>query len=310
MQGSKRLTEGALLTALYIGLLLVTFFIPFVELFTLFILPVPFIVYASRYGIKPGSLVLIAAVVISAMFATVFSIPMTLLMGAGGLAIGHGIYNQKNPYEIWARGTVGYVIGFLFIYLITQWLFQVDWAKEMDNILQSSLSLTKDLMGPMGTDGQFELIQQQLDQIPYLIPSGLALTSIILAFVSQWFGYKVINRFEKKKLAFPRFDELNLPTAIIWYYLFSIIAMWIVPEQGSIWNQAAVNVYTLTGILVTLQGLSFIFYFARTKKLSKAVPIGAIVAILLLPLLLLNLVRILGIIDLGFRLRERLKPKE
>jgi len=69
----------------------------------------------------------------------------------------------------------------------------------------------------------------------------------------------------------------------------------------------AQNLLMIVGIALMLQGFSFIFYFAHIKRIAKAVPILIVIATILFPGILLYFIRILGIIDIGFRLRGRLK---
>ncbi|KAB8136838.1 DUF2232 domain-containing protein [Gracilibacillus oryzae] len=67
-----------------------------------------------------------------------------------------------------------------------------------------------------------------------------------------------------------------------------------------------VNVSHLAGILLILQGLSFIFHYSYVKTKSKAVPIVSILIVVFFPIMGLYLARILGIIDLGFELKKRI----
>jgi uncharacterized protein YybS (DUF2232 family) len=57
-----------------------------------------------------------------------------------------------------------------------------------------------------------------------------------------------------------------------------------------------------------IQGLSLVFYYAHAKRMGKALPIIAVVFAVLIPVVL-YIIRILGIIDLGFDLRSRFKKK-
>src|SRR5699024_5448371 len=71
MNKSKQLTEGALLTAVYIVLLLILFFIPVLQLVGIFVLPVPFAIYAAHHGWKPSIVMAFVALLLTAMFATI-----------------------------------------------------------------------------------------------------------------------------------------------------------------------------------------------------------------------------------------------
>jgi len=62
-------------------------------------------------------------------------------------------------------------------------------------------------------------------------------------------------------------------------------------------------------MLLAFHGLSFVFYISYVKGYPNDVPIVVIVLLFLLPFIL-YIVRILGIIDLGFDLRKRLGEKK
>src|SRR5699024_1674757 len=149
---------------------------------------------------------------------------------------------------------------------------------------------------------ELELVEEQLLLIKDLIPVGMVIISIILAFISQWISYKVMNRLENKQYSFPPFRKLQIPVAIIWIYFVALVFTFFDLEANSTVYLVANNVLALAGIFMLIQGFSFMFFYAHYKKWSKAIPIIGIVITLLLPLFLLYFVRILGIIDIGFGL--------
>ncbi|MCA0972300.1 YybS family protein [Halobacillus litoralis] len=314
MNDTKRITEGALMTGVYLLLLLVIIFTPsIIGSILILALPVPFIFYSYRYSWKSGALMLVAALIFTLIFATVFSLPATLFAGLGGIFLGGALYQKRTAYETWAVGTVGFSIGFLSIYLSTQLFFGINWSDEIRNSLNSALNVTESMFGGLLTSEnqeQLDAFRESLSMLPDLIPSALVLVGIMTAFVAQWLSYKVINRIERNGLRFPPFRELKWPTSILWYYFIALILSYVVTDENGVLYLAVVNIFVLTGFLLVLQGFSFIFYYAEQKKWSKAIPAVIVVVSLLLPQLLLYLVRILGIIDLGFSLRERIERKK
>ncbi len=77
-------------------------------------------------------------------------------------------------------------------------------------------------------------------------------------------------------------------------------------DLSGIGAQAVNNVLMLTGIFMALQGLSFIFYYAYVKNITKALPVMSVLLTIFVPFIFLHLVRLLGIIDIGFALRDRI----
>lgn len=310
MNQSRNLTDGALLTAIFMVLLFVSIYIPIL----IIVLPIPFIIFASRYGLKASLVMLTIVVLLTAIITGPLSIALPVLMGLGGLMIGCAMYQKSSAYETWARGTLGFVIGLLFVFVFSQIMFDINWVDEFEKAVTDSMEMSQGLLEDMGVGEQSEevqeMIQAQISAFRDLFPAGLAIISLIMAFISQWFGYKMINRLEKKNLRFPPFRTLRFPTAIIWVYFLALVFSFFDLESSGILYSGVNNLLVLTGFLMAIQGFSFIFFYAHHKNMSKVLPVISVILTLIFPAMLLYLIRILGIIDIGFGLRDRLAKKD
>src|SRR5690625_3795116 len=130
MNNSKQITDGALLAAIFIILLLIGIFTPFIFILILFVLPIPFVIYTARHGWKPALLMFAVTLLFSFIIIPIASIPLTILTGIGGIMIGTAIYQDRSAYETWARGTIGFVVGILFVFLFTQFVLNVSRSEE------------------------------------------------------------------------------------------------------------------------------------------------------------------------------------
>jgi uncharacterized protein YybS (DUF2232 family) len=314
MNQSKQITDGALLTGIFIILLLITMFLPGAIIAAVFLLPVPFVLYTSRHDWKPSLLMFAAAVILTLLFATYISLPLTLLAGIAGIMTGSAIHRGLTPYETWGRGAIGFIAGFVLLFLFAQFILQVNFMHELDVMLNESMDMSEQLLDRFGIAGQsgdtMELMRKQMASVLDLIPVSLAFIAIMAAFLTQWVSYKVINRVENKKMSFPPFRTLRFPAAVIWVYFAALIFTFFELDEGGVLYLAIVNILALAGIFMTIQGLSFIFFYADHKSWSKAIPVTSVVLTLLLPFLVLYFVRILGIIDIGFGLRDRLRENK
>ncbi|RKQ32956.1 YybS family protein [Oceanobacillus halophilus] len=310
MNQSKKLTQGALMIAIFMVLLFLTVFIPGVSIVSVFLLPLPFIMYASKYNWKPSLLLLAVSVVVSMIFLSIFSITFPILMGIAGILIGSSIYKNLSAYETLARGTFGFVIGLLFVFVFSQVLLQVNLVEEFQTMANESIELSTSIADEFGVAGEIEDFEEtfktQINYLMNLLPVFIIITALLMALVSQWISYKVINKIEKEDLHFPPFRTLRIPSSIIWIYLIALLFSFMDLDPSGTVYLVIQNVQVIISILLTIQGFSFIFFFAHHKKLSKAIPIFSIVLTVLFPLLFLNLMPIVGIIDIGFKLRERL----
>lgn len=313
MEQSKKITEGAILAGIYLVLLVIALFIPTILMFGIVILPVPFIIYAAKHSIKSAMIMFLVTLFLSFLIQPVIALPVTVLAGIGGMLLGEAIYRKKTPYETLAQGTIGFIIGFVFMIVYSQFVFQINLLTELETMIRESTELSSDMMKQLGftmnVEESKELFEQAINQMITLIPVGTVFTSLIIAFIAQWISYRVISRLENKKMRFIPFRYLQFPIAMIWIYFIAIIMSYFIQDVNSSFGIVMNNVLTLVGLLLCLQGLSFLFYYVYAKKQSNALPIIVIILTILFPFLLLYLVRILGIIDLGFGLRKRISKK-
>lgn len=314
MNRTKSITDGALLTTVYIVLLLLVLFVPFVFMLGIFILPIPFIIFTAKYGIRNGCLMLLAALGLTFIFATIVTLPLTLFAGIGGVAVGQAIYKQYPAYETWAQGTVGFIIGTLAIIAIMHFVLSVNIYTEVQAMIDETIEMARSMLTQFGAGAdmmqQVELFEAQMRMFPDLIPASITIMSIFFAFIGQWLSYKILNRMENKQLYFPPFKQFNLPIFIIWIYFIALLLTFFVTESSGMLYIAVINVMALMVTLIMLQGYSFIFFYADYKKMHISVPIIVTIVTLVFSFLFMFIVRIIGIIDLGFQLKARLAHAE
>lgn len=314
MGKSRKITDGALLIAVYIVLLLLVMFIPFVIFFGLFTLPIPFILYTARHDWKSGIMMFVATVIVSLIFATIVSLPLTLLAGIGGIVIGTSINRQVSAYDTWARGSVGFILSIVVVILSTQLIFDVNLMTEMDMMMQESMQFTIAFMEQVGLGGgneeQLLQIEEQMKMFIDLLPSSIAIMGIIIAFVTQWLSYRIISRIERIDLSFPPYRKFNLPASIVWLYLLVLILSLFDVTQYTTVYLTVLNAMAILTVLIIIQGFSFVFFYTNYKNIHKSIPIIVIIISFILPFILLFFVRLLGIIDIGFGLKERMSKNE
>lgn len=307
---SKKITEGALLIAIYTVILLISIFVPFVFIFGLLILPIPFVFYTYRHHLQASLAMFIVTLLISFMIIPPITIPITIFVALGGIMTGLAIQKKVSPYETWARGTIGFIVGFLFIFLFTHFVLKINWAHEIDLVVEESLEISQQFTQQIGlgeqTEEQMQFLQDQLSMLKHLIPVTISIIAIIIAFITQWLSYQVINRIERETLRFPPFRQLKLPTPLIWIYFFAIVVMLFESDLDSTLYIGSYNVFLIAGFFMALQGFSFIFFYAHHKWKSNVLPVTSIILALLFPFFVLYFIRIIGIIDIGFGLKERI----
>lgn len=310
MKEANKITEGALLTAIYIVLLLVVIFVPFIFIFGLFMLPIPFVVYAKRHSYEAAIVMFFVASGLTMLVATAVSLPITVLAGIGGITMGTALYRERNPYETWARGTVGFIAGMLIVILIMQFVLGINVYDQTATFIEESLVMTKAMMETMNFNveqmAEFAVVEEQMRMLPDLLPASIAIFSLFLALGSLWLSYKVISRVENNRLSFPPFRKFSLPQGIVWVYMVALFMLLFISNKDGVIYIAALNATMLMIVLVIIQGFSFIFFYASYQQWPRAIPVIIVIVSFLIPFLSMIIVQFIGIIDILLDIKGRI----
>ncbi|MCZ0702236.1 uncharacterized protein YybS (DUF2232 family) [Natronobacillus azotifigens] len=311
-----QIKEGVLLGLIYLILIALTLFIPAIELVTFVLLPVPVVIFTSRYGQKKA-LIFGLLIAITTLLFTVFifliSLPLIFLSLLSGIMMGMAIYRQRHPYETWAQGTLGMAIGLVALFLLVETIAEVSFITQFQETVRESLASTQLMLESIGmplTENELARWENSMLGIIDLLPTLFLVLSMGIAFVSQWVSYQIINRRSKRNLTFPPFHTFLLPKILLWLYFITIIVSWFNFGEQTMTAIIVINVSTFLGLLFSLQGFSLIVFYCKMKNKPKIVPILIIIfSIIILPVGL-YLGRMLGIIDVGFMIRKKLTNRK
>ncbi|MEM5018395.1 YybS family protein [Metabacillus indicus] len=302
------LTEGAILLALFAVLTFMTLYLPLFGAILMFFMPLPFILYTVRHGLKPAGILTAASCAVPLLIGSLFALPLTLIFSISGIVMGH-FYRKKQTAGALIAGTLSFLLSFVVLYAASVAFFQVDPVKEMTAAMDETFEMARSMMAAVGQEANEDAIQQleeQMKLIGYLIPSVLLSSAFIFTLLSHAAAIPVMKRLNVQMAKIKHFREWKLPSSIVWYYLGVSFLMFFDLQEGSFLFIAAVNLLFTLQMLLVIQGFSFIWFYSYVKNYSKAIPIVAVIVSLIVPILM-YLVRILGIIDLAFNLRGRVK---
>ena len=310
MKNVRQLTTGALLLAIYAALLLLTTYMPIIGVMTNLFLVLPFILFAYKNDRKSMLVFFVASILISLIVGTVLAIPVAMTFGLTGLVMGDFIRERKSREAIYFGSSIAFLLTLVVIYVISIVFLQLDFIEEAIGATKSSIESSISIMESLGQtpdEKQMEELLAGVEAGRFLKPTLFVIASFLSVFFIQLVSFPIARRFQVEVPKWKPFRFLQLPKSILWIYLFSMIASIVLnPEEGSFTFMAIVNIAFLLQWLMVLQGLAFIYHLSYAKKFPKVVPIMVTIGVLLFPQLL-YIVRILGIIDLGFDLRKRIK---
>ncbi|HZG73079.1 MAG TPA: YybS family protein [Chondromyces sp.] len=312
MNKTRMVTEGAFMLAIFTVLLLVSLYIPIMWILSSLFLILPFLLYSAKYPVKYSFLLIIGSVAISAIVGSLVSVPLALSYSTTGVVMGSLIRKKYGKLSIYMAGSLVFLANLIVQYVVSILFFNINFISDFSRMFEESFAQSIHMMERLGQPVPEQMERQfteTLDYIQAIMPSLLVMVSFFLVLLFILVNFPILKRLGVQVQQWKPFKEWQLPKSILWYYLLTIVAALILPpERGTTWYIAFVNLSFMLQILLFIQGLSFIYFYADIKKWPKALPIFlTIFSILFSPFL--YVVRILGIIDLGFNLRQRLNQK-
>ncbi len=314
MKSARKLTEGAILLAAFIVLLLLTIYVPVIGVVVNLFLPVPFILFAAKNDWKSVLVFIVASLLISFITGTILALPLTLAYGTTGAVMGYMIQRQKGRTAILISASIVFLVNLVGQYIVSIVFFQINYIDELFKTMQDSFKLSADIMKNFGTQqGTTQVLDQftkALSLLKTLLPSLLVMVSFLTVFIIQLLSLPILRRFGIKVENWKPFREISLPKSFIWYYLLTMIAgILFQPKAGTYGFDVLTNLTYILQLFMVFQGLTFLFFFFHQRGKSKSIPVILAVFSFLVPILL-YLIGILGIIDLGFGLRRRSEPRK
>ncbi|OEF99669.1 hypothetical protein BHF71_07880 [Vulcanibacillus modesticaldus] len=305
---SRELTEGALFSTIFLLLLLITVLTPLGTV-TLYLLAIPFIIYGYRNGIKMGLIVITASSILSILIGGFYSITLAILAGTVGITMG-ALYKKGNILLVILGGSITTIINLILGIAFSNLIIGTDIIESLQQMLNASLNSVEGMLKQFGNQQETELIIQAyralFDNIGLMLPFFIIAFAIMFVIINHVIAGKIMKRLGIKVPNLPPFREWTFPRSIIFYYLLNSIAL----KIKSLYDiyaikLIAINLYPLLHLILLIQGLSFVFYYAHQKNLGKTIRVIAIVGILI-PFMT-QLLIILGMIDISFNLRKKLE---
>ncbi|EHS54876.1 DUF2232 domain-containing protein [Paenibacillus sp. Aloe-11] len=283
-------------------LLLLTLLTP-LKIITVFLLIVPGAVLFSSLHFKgflihvmPALLILALLDVYSLLLAIYFLIP-SMLMGR--------IYKRGgSSFQALMTGMGVILAEFLVVLLIATYSFGFDLSQYLrdqaaitEHIVQQILSANPMLSG---TNWTAEDTQQLGTMLIGRVPYVLIVTSFLLAVITHALVRPALSSLDVPVRKMKPAREWRLPRALIWYYLLAIVIEWIASSSNGSWIQmVSISMLPLVHACFTIQTIGFVYFWMHSRKMSSVIALLLSLVVLIVPPL-----RIIGIIDLAFPLRE------
>lgn len=309
------LTEGAILAAITALLGVISYYIPFLTLLV-FIWPIPIIILGKRHGLSISILATIAAGVLASLFTPIiYSIPIVIMYGLLGIALGFA-YHKK--WSFIKSILIGYItallstIALLEIYsmitgisIITELNQMMRLAMEEVNILYQSMGIDPNTMNDM-----VKQMDEVIVSMAQLFPATLLMIPMFVTLINMLVSEKILKRLGYDVIKIPPFRNWRLPNHAS-FGLFLILIVAILGQYLNLSNFDRVyqNLLYLMLMMFLVQGLSFVAHFFHVKNISRGIRIVGFIMIFVLPLMQ-SIIQLIGLIDVIFNVRDKIKLEQ
>lgn len=303
--------EGALYLGVYLLLMFVTLLVPVLGLICLFLLSIPFILFTKKQGLKAGGFLGALSFVILFFLLGPISIPLSLAFAVSGVVIGECYRRKIDAFGVLLGGALSFITAFVLIYVGSIIILDVNPVEEFQEMMIESTEVTEDLLLLIGEEDSnvVNTVEEVIDGLIVIAPTLIIMTGVVFAFIVQMISAFILNKRKHKIEKFPPLRDWGFPKVFIWYYLFTYLFIIIGVEEGTAMFIIVANLTPILDSVMVIQGFAFVFYYFSQKRLNITFPVILIVISFLFPIFL-HIVRILGIIDLGFDLRKRMNAEK
>jgi uncharacterized protein YybS (DUF2232 family) len=177
MKNIRWITEGAVLLALYIVLLLATLYMPIVGIILPFTLPIPFLIFAMRHEWKYSLILLVAASLLSIVVSSLLTISTAIMFGTTGIVLGIMYKHKKRALQLLVAGALIYTINLVALYIISVTFFSYNFIQQSQELITQSIAFSEQFMRATGMQINENQLAQ-MKQLPKIM--GYALPSLVI----------------------------------------------------------------------------------------------------------------------------------
>ncbi|MCM3747930.1 YybS family protein [Paenibacillus pasadenensis] len=280
-------------------LLLVSIGVPLLNVLTVTLLMVPYVVLYTTLSKKVFAAHLIPVWLIAYFIVGPAPLIVGLFFLVPAIVMGH-YYRSDKPVR--ARMTA-VMISIVGIILLELFIFDVVLDLSVIGALQDQLRAAANQVAEQGVSGELwtsEMTDQLVNATVQVIPQALLLSAFMLTAVAQYISRKVLASQGVQVKGLPPAHEWRVPRILVTYYLIVLVIQLFVPaNDGSFMATALFNLVPLLRFVFTVQAIGFFFFLAHQKRWPKGVPVIIGVLLLLFPPLSL-----IGVLDAAFPIRK------
>lgn len=294
---TKHLAENALM----LGIALVFLFLStytILGIVTVFFLPLPFLLLGLRRSVSNMVWISIAFTLLGSIVNGVASATIALLSAFLGAVMGIMYSKKGKALPALTAGAAVVFLGYVLMLAVLTFVMNVD-IKEL-------IKQADQLRPQFVTEKEYE---QAMELAKMVLPAFFVISSFVQSFITHGLARLLGKRLGRPVPALPPIRQWNFPRSLLYYYFIAMISILVFGNglKDTFWESAVYNLKMILDVIFILQGLSFCLFAADLYGWKRMTPV-LIVSLFIFPFLS-TILSLIGIFDLGIRLREKLETR-
>lgn len=215
------------------------------------------------------------------------------------------LYKKRRP-AIWtvAAGAGSILLGLLLVLVISTVFFKFNLTLAIEDMVNSAMAPFQEVADNPLSSGIVwspEMSQQFSSLTVRMIPFTMIICSLLIAAVAHAISRPTLASLGHAVPKLAPLRDWRLPRSLIWYYLIGLLLQLFGGEavQQGFLGTILLNLVPLLQFCFMIQTASFFFFAAYHRKWNPVIPVLLVVA-----MLFISPLRIIGILDIAFPLRE------
>ncbi|WP_223879830.1 DUF2232 domain-containing protein [Paenibacillus spiritus] len=218
-------------------------------------------------------------------------------------------YRRRSPaFSTIVAGACTILAQFVLLLFIGKVLFSFNLYTYVNDIMNEAIHMTVSPLGELGAGSSLftdlglnaDSVDEFSARTVQILPMAMIVFSAVISVLTHSIVRPILGSMGYVAPRMRPAREWRLPKSLVWYYLIGfLLQMLSGGNDSSPMAMIAFNLLLLLQIGFMIQAIGFFFFIAHERGWNKTLPI-----LLAIPIILLPPLRIIGIIDLVFPLRE------
>lgn len=277
---------------------------------SLIFLPLPSLVFTAKHTRKAG-IVFVGVLAACSLAFGLFWVLSTIVAAGAGWAMGQFHHSGRRSISgTLTAGTVVLLAGLVLMLSLVSALTDFQLASALEREWANTVDVYEEVFeGPLAPYA--DEMKAAGEMMLSLLPAGFILLAGGTSLVNHAVGRRVLARLDVPTAKLPPFKEWHFPRSVLAWYIVSVVIL-LLNDAGSYWYSVALTANWLLSLLFVVQALSLLT--AWTDRALSGTALSTMwLAVFLLPLAVIMILFLyipltfLGMLDIGFRFRERMK---